>query len=80
MNVIDKKNQVLQTLANTNDNALIEEVYDLIHPEQAIESVQTETLPEEIRGKLEKALSDYRSGHYITHEQMKQKLQQWLTK
>ena len=75
-----KKNEILQTLAATNDDSLIEEVYRLIHPEYQVEQINVEALPLDLQGKIQNALEDYKAGRYITQEQMKQKVDQWLTK
>lgn len=75
-----KKNEILQTLAATNDDSLIEEVYQLIHPEYQVEQINVEALPLDLQGKIQNALEDYKAGRYITQEQMKQKVDQWLTK
>lgn len=80
MNATEKKHEILQALASTNDDSLIEEVYQLIHPEQQVEQINMETLPIDLQGKIQNALEDYKAGRYITQEQMKQKVHQWLTK
>ncbi len=74
------KGDILQTLQSTTDEELIDEVYELLHPDKAINSITISDLPEELPHKLNRALDDYQSGRYITHEQMKQKVAQWLTK
>jgi hypothetical protein len=80
MNTHDKKTEVLELLKQTNDSNLIDEVYEVLHPERTIENINMEELPGELQKKISKALDDYKSGNYITHEQMRQKLQQWLTR
>ena len=80
MNTKDKKAEVLELLTQTNDSGLIDEVYDVLHPESAVENINMQELPVEFQQKISKALDDYKTGKYITHDQMKQKLQQWLTK
>lgn len=80
MNISDKRTEVLELLRQTNDSALIDEVYDILHTEATLENINIRNLPDELRQKLNKALEDYQSGNYITHEEMKQKVQQWLTK
>ena len=80
MNTHDKKTDVLELLSHTNDSSLIDAVYDMLHPEAAIENINLHELTGEIQQKINKALDDYKTGNYITHEQMKQKVQQWLTK
>jgi ribosome-binding protein aMBF1 (putative translation factor) len=79
MDAKDKKRDIIQTLQSTNDEQLIEEVYELLYPNEAIENVSIESLPEELQSKIKQALDDYKSGRYITNQQMKQKLEQWLT-
>jgi hypothetical protein len=79
MNTHDKKEEILQKLQSTTDERLIEEVYNLLKSDTAIEVVQTNDLPQELQNKISRALDDYKNGRYITHEQMKQKLEQWLT-
>lgn len=78
MSIEDKKNEVLDLLKKTNDSALIEEVYNLLHPDEAVEEISVLQLPEHLQQKINKAMEDYKTGNYITHDQMKQKVQQWL--
>lgn len=80
MNISDKKTEVLELLKQTNDSTLIDEVYDILHPETTLENINIKNLPAKLKQKINKALEDYKSGNYITHEEMKQKVQQWLTK
>ncbi|MEP6584149.1 MAG: hypothetical protein ABJA90_07770 [Ginsengibacter sp.] len=79
MNTKDKKEDILQKLQTTMDEQLIEEVYELLYPNKAIKNISIGDLPEELQSKLNRALDDYKNGRYITHEQMKQKVEQWLT-
>ena len=76
MNLHDKKTEVLELLSKTDDSALINEVYDMLHPAGAVENINMEELPFELQQKINKALDDYKSGNYITHKEMKQKVQQ----
>lgn len=78
MSIEDKKNEVLDLLKKTNDSALIEEVYNLLHPDEAVEEISVLQLPEHLQQKINKAMEDYKTGNYITQDQMKQKVQQWL--
>lgn len=80
MNTKDKKAILIALLNQTNDAGLIDEIYEVLHPETAVEKVNLEELPDGLQQKISKALDDYKSGNYITHGEMKQKLQQWLTK
>ena len=80
MNMSDKKTEVLELIRQTNDSTLIDEVYDILHPETTLENVNLKNLPAKLQQKINMALEDYKSGNYITHEEMKQKVQQWLTK
>jgi hypothetical protein len=79
MNTSDKKEEILQKLQSTTDEQLIEEVYELLHPDEVVKSIPISEFPEELQNKISRALDDYKNGRYITHEQMKQKLEQWLT-
>lgn len=79
MDTKEKKIDIIQRLQTTNDEQLIEEVYELLHPNEAIENISIATLPAEVQLKINRALEDYKSGRYITHDQMKQKVEQWLT-
>lgn len=76
----NKKEDILQTLQSTTDEELIDEVYELLHPDRYVNNIAISDLPEELQYKLNRALDDYQSGRYITHEQMKQKVAQWFTK
>ena len=80
MNTHDKKAEVLELLSQTNDSNLIDEVYDILHPETAVDNINISALSGELQQKINKAIDDYKSGNYITHEQMKQKVQKLLTK
>lgn len=78
MDIKDKKETILQELQSTTDAQLIEEVYEVLYPDEEIKSVPLDNLPKEIQNKISRALDDYKSGRYITHEQMKEKVNQWL--
>ena len=78
MNIADKKTEIIQILQSVKDEQLIEEVYELVHADRSVESVDISSLPKEIQDKINNALSDYKSGNYITHRQMKEKVKQWL--
>lgn len=80
MNNRDKKAEVIEILQQTNDKDLIDEVYNILHPESAIDNINTSELPIELQHKIKKAIEDFKSGNYITHDQMTQKVHQWLTK
>ncbi len=79
MNTTDKKREIIHALQASNDEQLIEEVYELLHPNEAVENVSISDLPHESQNKISIALDEYKNGRYITHERMKQKVQQWLT-
>jgi len=79
MDTKDKRNDILRALRSTTDDQLIEEVYELLYPNKAIESISVSNLPEDLQKKVSRALDDYKNGRYITHDQMKQKVDQWLT-
>jgi hypothetical protein len=55
-------------------------VYNILHPENTVEEINVAELSGELQQKINKAMKDYKLGNYITHDQMKQKVQQWLTK
>ena len=79
MRMPDKKQEIIEALQSSTDEQLIEEVYELLHPNEAIENVSIDSLPIELQNKLTRALDDYKKGNYISHNQMKQKIEQWLT-
>lgn len=79
MDTKHKKKDIIHILQSTNDAQLIEDVYELLYPNEAIENMSIENLPEELQIKINRALGDYKSGRYISHDQMKQKIEQWLT-
>jgi len=78
MNTINKKEEILQKLRSTTDEQLIEEVYELLNPNTVIKDIQINKLPQELQNKINRALDDFKNGRYITHDQMIQKLEQWL--
>ena len=43
------------------------------HFKSAVENITIQELSGELQQKISKALADYKSGNYITHEKMKQK-------
>ena len=79
MDTKDKKQEIIQTLQTSNDEELIQEVYELLYPNAAIEEFAIESLPQELQTKVKLAIDDYKNGRYVTHTQMKQKVEQWLT-
>jgi len=79
MSIKDKKEKILQMLNFTTDEELIEEVYELLNPNSIVEEIQLKNLPAELQNKISRALDDYQKGRYITREQMKQKVDQWLS-
>lgn len=79
MNTIDKKEDILQKLQSTTDEQLIEEVYELLHPDETVKSIPVSDLPKDLQNKITRALDDYKNGRYITHDQMQQKIEKWLT-
>jgi hypothetical protein len=60
-------------------NSLVNKVYKIFKTKSITESVIITDLPVELQQKIQKAVDDYKSGNYITHEDMKQKVQQWLS-
>ncbi len=75
----DKKNEIIQTLQATNDEQLIDEVYELLHREKTIVNISIKDLPNELQDKITRGLDDYRNGRFISHAQMKEKVEKWLT-
>jgi hypothetical protein len=80
MNIKDKKEDILQKIKLTTDEDLIEEVYELLYPNKSIQEIQIKNLPDDLQIKIRQALDDYKNGRYITHDQMKKKVEQWLSK
>ncbi len=79
MNIVDKKQKIIQVLQSSNDEELIEEVFEMLHPEEAMENIDVSKLSTELQNKIARAMDDYKNGRFITHDQMKQKIVQWLT-
>jgi hypothetical protein len=80
MNTKDKKEDILHRLKLTTDESLIEEVYELLYPKNPIEEIKIKDLSDDLQNKIKRAFDDYKNGRYITHEQMKKKVDQWLSK
>lgn len=80
MTINDKKKQVLDLLNSTDDSELIDEVYDILQPAVKTDEINIQQLPDKLQKKINIAIEDYKTGNYITHEEMKQKINQWLTK
>ena len=80
MNAIEKKQVLLQTLASIDDESIINELYEVLHPVEGITTTEKEKLPKELQSKLNRGIQDFSSGNYITNEQMKEKSAQWVTK
>ena len=79
MDINNKKEMIIQKIESTTRQQLIEEVYDVLFPDEEINNIPVENLPKELQNKISRALDDYKSGRYITDEQMKEKVNQWLT-
>ena len=67
-------------LSITNDGAVIEEVYALLHDIETISDIAINELPIPLQTKIEKAIEDYKTGNYIPQDEMKHKLERWLSK
>jgi hypothetical protein len=80
MSISDKKNDIINTIKSTKDEQLIEEIYHILHSTEGIENLAIDKLPDNLQVKINKALEDYHSGNYISHDRMKEKVQQWLSK
>ena len=80
MNTIEKKLTLIQTLAAIEDESVINELYEILHPTEGIICIDKDKLPEELQSKLNKGMQDFESGNYITNEQMKEKLAGWITR
>jgi hypothetical protein len=70
---------LINSIKRTKDESLIDEMYNLLN-EGEITDIQLDVLPDELKLKLSRAMEDYKQGRYITHDQMKLKIQQWLMK
>jgi hypothetical protein len=79
MDTRDKKEDILQKLQSTTDEQLIDEVYELLYPDEEVTNIPLSALSEELQNKINRALDDHKNGRYITHEEMKEKVAQWLT-
>ncbi len=80
MTTNDKKKQVLDLLGSTYDSTIIDEIYAILQPAVNTDEINIQQLPDKLQEKINRAIEDYNTGNYITHEEMKQKLHQWLTK
>ena len=80
MDTEEIKKEIIRKLQTVTDKELIAEDNELLNPEVLIENNSIEDLPPEIQNKINRALDDFNAGRYITHEQMNQKVNQWLTK
>jgi len=66
--------------SNTNDSAVIEEVYALLHNTDTMNDIEVNELPAPLQTKIKKAMEEYKAGNYITQDEMKYKLETWLSK
>ena len=67
-------------LSNTNDSAVIEEVYALLLNTDTINDIEVNELPASLQTKIKKAMEDYKAGNYKKQDKMKHKLVIWLSK
>jgi hypothetical protein len=80
MTINEKKQNIINSVKDSSDELLIDEVYNLLNAEDALTDVDLDKVPQELQLKLFRAIEDYKEGRYITNDQMKQKIQQWLMK
>ena len=52
--------------------------FSAMNTNEAFSNIPINDLHADLQVKINRALDDYRNGRYITHEQMKQKVEQWL--
>jgi len=67
-------------LSNTNDSAVIEEVYALLLNTDTINDIEVNELPASLQTKIKKAMEDYKAGNYKKQDEMKHILETWLSK
>ena len=49
MTTVEKKQALLQTLALINDESIIDELYEVLHPQEGIIGIDREQLPQELQ-------------------------------
>ena len=76
MNIKDKKEDILQKIKLTTDEDLIEEVYELLSPNKSLQEIQIQNLPGDLQNKIRQAFDDYKNGRYVSHDEMKKKVEQ----
>jgi hypothetical protein len=80
MTIDEKKQNIITSIKTTTDELLVDEKYNLLHGNYEVKEIEFDDIPEDLQLKLTRAIEDYKQGPYITHSQMKQKIEQWLTK
>lgn len=76
MNIKDKKEDILQKIKLTTDEDLIEEVYELLSPNKSLQEIQIQNLPGDLQNKIRQAFDDYKNRRYVSHDEMKKKVEQ----
>jgi hypothetical protein len=73
MMVSEIKEKIAEKLKSTNDEVILEEVYRLLQEENSIIK-----LSDGLKTAINEGWDDVKSGHVVSHEDLKNEIKKWL--
>ena len=74
----EMKKQLIDKIQSTEDANILEEVYRIL--EVSTQEVDMVILTDEQKAKIDQGISDIEEGRYLTHDEAKKEIVQWLKK
>ena len=78
MTTKELKSKVIGKIIETNDNAILEEIYKIL--DETFEDSDIYQLSENHKTAIELGINQIKNGEYLTNEQANKEAAQWLNK
>lgn len=78
MSTLELKSKIISQVQQMDDEALLNEIYNLIHAETDLSKIYV--LSDNERSMVEKGLADVRDGKIVSAEKATERLKEWLKK
>ncbi|GEM_PF-990417 len=78
MSTLELKSKIISQVQQMDDEALLNEIYSLIHAETDLSKIYV--LSDNERSMVEEGLTDVRDGKIVSSEKATERLKEWLKK
>lgn len=75
MTLVERKQQLIERLETVFEESIIDEIEQLLNKKQPKDVLY---FPSELKGKIDEALEQMRTGKVLTEEEMDKFFEQWL--